>query len=102
MTSWPTCFNCNDTNLMDWHQQAATLGWKLQPFIGGHFRSSTSTELFEAVNPATESPLFQAAIGSAVDVDDAVRIARQSFEDGRWSELPPGRRVEALSKLADL
>ena len=34
--------------------------------------------------------------------DEAVRVARQRFDNGCWSELPPVIRIDVLLKLADL
>lgn len=87
---------------MNWRESAAALRWNIQPFIAGRYRASRSTGLFENINPATESILCQAPIGSAADIDQAVRAARQRFNDGSWSELPPVQRAAILMKLADL
>jgi acyl-CoA reductase-like NAD-dependent aldehyde dehydrogenase len=87
---------------MNWKDSATSLRWNIQPFIGGRYRRSTSTESFENINPATETPLCLVAIGSPADIDDAVRVARERFEDSCWSDLPPMRRAEILLKLADL
>ena len=87
---------------MNWKQSAAAVRWNIQPFIDGRYRPSRSTELFDNINPATETVLCQVPIGSAADVDEAVRVARQRFNDGCWHELPAVRRGEILIKLADL
>jgi acyl-CoA reductase-like NAD-dependent aldehyde dehydrogenase len=87
---------------MNWKQLAAGVRWNIQPFINGRYRPSSSTERFDNINPATETTLCQVPAGSAEDVDEAVRVARQRFEDGSWSRLPAARRTEVLVKLADL
>jgi acyl-CoA reductase-like NAD-dependent aldehyde dehydrogenase len=87
---------------MNWNELASDIYWNVRPFIDGRYRTSTSTELFDNVNPATEKLLCEIPVGSAADVDEAVRVARQRFNDGCWSQLPPLRRVEVLLKLADL
>lgn len=46
--------------------------------------------------------LCRSPVGTLEDVDRAVRVARKRFNDGCWSDLPPARRAEVLSKLADL
>ena len=88
--------------MSNWKQAAAAVRWNIQPFISGRYRPSSSTERFDNINPATETALCQVSAGSAADIDEAVHVARQSFEDGRWSELPPVKRAEILNKLADL
>jgi acyl-CoA reductase-like NAD-dependent aldehyde dehydrogenase len=87
---------------MNWKQLAAGVSWKIEPFINGRYRRSTSTELFDNINPATETILCRVPVGNAADIDEAVRIARQRFDDGCWSELPPIHRAEILRRLADL
>lgn len=87
---------------MSWKEAAAAVHWNIQPFIDGRYRSSTATECFDNVNPANETVLCQAAVGSAAEVDAAVSVARRRFEEGCWSGLPPIRRAEVLIRLADL
>jgi acyl-CoA reductase-like NAD-dependent aldehyde dehydrogenase len=88
--------------LMAWHEAARAVSWNVQPFIDGRYRPSTSTETVDNINPATESILCRIPVGSAADIDEAVRSARRSFNNGSWSRLPPTRRAEILLKLADL
>jgi len=87
---------------MSWTESAAAVRWNIQPFIDGRYRPSSATERFDNINPATETTLCQVSAGNAADVDEAVRVARKRFNDGCWSQLPPGRRTEILVKLADL
>jgi len=85
-----------------WAARANAVRWDVRPFIDGRYRTSASSEAFEDVNPATEEPLCDVAVGAAADVDTAVSVARRRFEDGCWSALPPARRGAILTKLADL
>src|SRR5687767_3041753 len=87
---------------MNWKEAAAAVRWNIQPFINGRYRPSDSKERIDNINPATETVLCQIPAGDAADVDEAVHVARRSFEDGRWSQLPPGKRADILNKLADL
>jgi len=87
---------------MNWKDSAATVSWNIQSFINGRYCVSSSPESFDNINPATETPLCRVPTGGAADIDKAVRVARQRFNDGCWSELPPVRRAEILMKLADL
>jgi acyl-CoA reductase-like NAD-dependent aldehyde dehydrogenase len=87
---------------MNWRESAAAVRWNIRPFIDGHYRSSHASGLFENINPATETSLCSVCVGNAADVDEAVRVARQRFSSGCWSELSPGRRGETLIRLADL
>jgi acyl-CoA reductase-like NAD-dependent aldehyde dehydrogenase len=85
-----------------WKQSATAIGWNIQPFINGRYRPSGSTEFFDNINPASEATLCRVPIGNTADIDEAVRVARQRFTEGCWSELPPARRGDILLKLADL
>jgi acyl-CoA reductase-like NAD-dependent aldehyde dehydrogenase len=85
-----------------WRSMAPSVRWNIQPFIDGRYQPSTSVDLWDDVNPATEEPLCRFPVGSAADVDEAVRVARRRFEDGCWSDMPPVRRAAILYRLADL
>lgn len=73
-----------------------------QQFIDGDFRAPSGDGLIDIHDPATGALLSQASAGEAADIDAAVKAARQAFDDGRWSGLPPARRQDMLLKLADL
>lgn len=85
-----------------WKEKAATVQWKVQPFIDGRYRESAATVFVEDVNPAVETTLCRFPAGDAADIDEAVRVARARYDDGSWCEQPPARRAEVLFKLADL
>lgn len=101
-TSRPTSIVEPTFKEMSWKSSAAAVRWRIQPFIAGRYRASVATQVFDNVNPATESTLCQVPIGSAADIDEAVRVARERFDDGCWSDLSPVQRAEVLLKLADL
>jgi acyl-CoA reductase-like NAD-dependent aldehyde dehydrogenase len=86
----------------NWSTRAAAVRWNLRPFVDGEYGRSTASETFDDVNPASETTLCQVSVGSAADVDEAVRVARRRFEDGSWSGLPPAERAEVLMRFADL
>ncbi len=85
-----------------WHEAAGSVRWNVRPFVDGGYRESASPELVDNINPATETVLCQVPAGAPADIHEAVRVARQRFEQGCWSGLPPVRRAEVLQKLADL
>jgi len=87
---------------MNWNDAARQVRWNIQPFIDGRYKPSSAQELADDLNPASETMLCRFAVGSALDVDEAVRVARQRFDEGCWSGLPPGRRAATLMRLADL
>ncbi len=81
---------------------AAGLDLPTQAFIDGSFRPAKSGKTFATTNPATGDVLAQVAACGPEDVDFAVAKARDAFEDGRWSRLPPGQRKDVLIRLAKL
>ena len=81
---------------------AAGLDFPTNAFIDGHFRPAISGKTFETLNPATGAVLAEVAACGSEDVNLAVQKARDAFEDGRWSRLPPKERKEILIKLAKL
>jgi acyl-CoA reductase-like NAD-dependent aldehyde dehydrogenase len=87
---------------VSWEKAATAVQWNIRPFVGGRYCASTSNEFFTKVNPATEAALCRIPVGNAEDVDQAVRIARERFSDGCWSDALPAARAEVLVKLADL
>ncbi len=87
---------------MNWKKAAQEVEWAIKPFIDGAYRDSTSTNIFDNINPATDEVLCQIAEGSAEDIDQAVKVARQRFDEGSWSGLTPGARKAILMRFADL
>jgi gamma-glutamyl-gamma-aminobutyraldehyde dehydrogenase len=80
---------------------AAAQSLRTQAFIDGAFRDAHSGETFETLNPATGQPITRVAAGDATDIDDAVRAARASFDDGRWARMAPVDRKKVLLRFAD-
>lgn len=75
---------------------------QLKHFIGGTWSEPASGEYFESTNPATRQALYQAARGTAEDIERAVAAARTAFEDPRWRDLSQTRRGHLLRRLGDL
>jgi acyl-CoA reductase-like NAD-dependent aldehyde dehydrogenase len=73
-----------------------------QLLIGGKWVPSKSGKTFETINPANEEILALAAEGDKVDVDEAVKVARKAYEEGKWSKIGPHQRARYLLKIADL
>ncbi|MGC9448229.1 aldehyde dehydrogenase [Cereibacter johrii] len=86
----------------DYKAIAAGLSLPTGAFIDGRFRPAQSGATFETRNPATGQLLAEVAACGPADVDLAVQKARDAFEDGRWSRLPPRARKEVLIRLAKL
>ena len=70
----------------------------LPSYIGGAWTlPATSTQVFEAINPATEEVCARVALCGADDVDKAMAAARTAF-DG-YSTLPLEARLALVEKL---
>src|SRR3954470_14852349 len=50
-------------------------------FIGGEWVSPLGGGIVDVINPATEEPIAQAALGGPMDIDRAVRAAHGAFAD---------------------
>jgi acyl-CoA reductase-like NAD-dependent aldehyde dehydrogenase len=70
--------------------------------IGGKWVPAKSGKTFETINPANEEILALAAEGDKADVDEAVKVARKAYEEGKWSKIGPHERSRYLLKIADL
>ncbi len=68
-------------------------------YINGEWRSAASS--LPVTDPATGQAFGSIGQGSVQDIDDAVKSARAAYQ-GPWRKLSPGKRREALLKLAAL
>src|SRR5262245_25276656 len=73
-----------------------------QLLIGGKWVPAKSGKTFETINPANEEVLALAAEGDKADVDEAVKVARKAYEEGKWSKIGPHQRARYLLTIADL
>jgi aldehyde dehydrogenase (NAD+) len=68
-------------------------------YIGGKFVPSASGRTFDTINPATEKKLASVAEAGAVDVDKAVKAAREAYRK-TWSKMKPAERGKYIFRLA--
>ena len=87
---------------MNWTKAAKKVTWAIRPFIDGAYLHSTSNNTFENINPATDEVLCEIAEGSFEDINQAVKVARDRFEEGCWSGLTPSARKAVLLRFAEL
>ena len=71
-------------------------------FIAGSGRPGTAKVTTKNINPSTGETIVSWYAASEKDVDEAVRAADSSFEDGRWRSLPPSQKARMLQRFADL
>jgi len=69
-----------------------------QHFIAGEWSPPRSGRYFPTVEPATETPLSEVALGDEHDVDRAVAAARAALP--AWSALPGEHRARYLYRIA--
>ncbi|PRY08546.1 aldehyde dehydrogenase family protein [Paraburkholderia sp. BL25I1N1] len=69
-------------------------------YIDGRWIAPAKPTFMPVINPATEEPVAEIALGSSEDVDRAVSAARAAF-DG-WSSSPVATRVAILGRMHDL
>jgi phenylacetaldehyde dehydrogenase len=70
-------------------------------FINNEWVNSTHGATVVVEDPSTGGEIARIVDASDADVDRAVTAARAAFDDGRWSNLPPGKRERIINKLAD-
>jgi aldehyde dehydrogenase (NAD+) len=70
-----------------------------QLYINGQWINSTGRQLFHVINPATEQPCASVIMGTAEDVDTAVKAARMAFKS--WKNTTAEYRSNLIEKLAD-
>jgi acyl-CoA reductase-like NAD-dependent aldehyde dehydrogenase len=70
--------------------------------IDGEVVASIDGQTMPVIDPATGDEVGVAALGSAADVDRAVRSARAAFDDGRWRYLAPLEKERRLRRMSTL
>ena len=71
-----------------------------QFYINGEWVDPLSEDLLDVINPATEEPIGQVALGNADDVDRAVAAAVAAFD--AYSQTTREERVELLQRIIDV
>jgi len=70
--------------------------------INGKWVNAASGKTFPTYNPATGEVLAQVAEGDREDIEQAVRAARNAFDNGPWRRMTASERGRLIWKLADL
>ena len=69
----------------------------LKFYIDGKWVEPTDLKTLDVENPATEQVAGKIAMGSAADVDKAVKAARKAFAS--WSQTTREERLEVLGRI---
>jgi malonate-semialdehyde dehydrogenase (acetylating)/methylmalonate-semialdehyde dehydrogenase len=72
----------------------------VQNYIGGRWVDSDATEYRDVRNPATDQVIARVPMGTAGDVDAAVKAAAKAYET--WRTTPAVQRVKPLFKLKEI
>lgn len=87
--------------MADIHEHSVDGGRGATLLIDGEWTATASQETLPSLNPATGETIGYVTVGSAQDVDAAVRAARTAFEDRRWRDMPYPQRARILHDIAD-
>jgi acyl-CoA reductase-like NAD-dependent aldehyde dehydrogenase len=71
-------------------------------YIAGQPVPPADGEYFASINPTTGTAWYEAARGTASDVDKAIASARAAFESPSWRDLSQTARGRLLRRLGDL
>ncbi len=69
-------------------------------FINGKWVPSSSGETFDVINPANGTVVAKVAKGTKEDVNQAVNVAHDAFENDEWREMSPNERAKILTEIA--
>ena len=78
------------------------LNYPAELFINGKYNKSISEKTFDNISPIDGNIINKVFFSQQEDVDLAVSNAREAFNKGYWSNLPPGQRKKILLKFATL
>jgi aminomuconate-semialdehyde/2-hydroxymuconate-6-semialdehyde dehydrogenase len=70
--------------------------------IDGEEVESLDGSRMQSIDPYTQAPWADVALGGAADAERAVTAARKAFDEGPWPRMGFAERQAALHRLADL
>ena len=91
-----------DKTLNDWQSAANSIQIDGRAFINGQRVHAQSGETRTTFNPANGQALAEVANCGTADADEAVKIARATFESGEWSGMSAADRKMVLVRWAEL
>jgi aldehyde dehydrogenase (NAD+) len=71
-------------------------------YIEGEWATPRDGRLVDVINPLTEEPIAQAALGGPADIDRAVRAARAAFDAGPWASSTVQERAAIMTRAGEL
>jgi len=91
-----------DRTQQDWRSLGDNLVIEGRAFVNGQYCNALSGETRPTTSPADGSTLTDIAVCGPEDADEAVRLARRTFESGIWSDMAPADRKMVLVRWAEL
>ncbi len=88
--------------VQSWPALAETLTIETRAFIDGHYCEAREKRTIPVINPANRQLLAEVSACDLSDVNTAVKIARERFEQDIWSGLTARQRKEILLHWATL
>lgn len=70
-------------------------------YIGGEWVVPTTDQRFEIVHPATGEVALSVPEAREGDIDRAITVARDAFDNGPWPSMAPAERCACLLRWAD-
>jgi len=71
-------------------------------FIGGEWVEPATSNIIDVISPHSEEPVGRVPEGSDADIDRAVAVARDAFDNGPWPRMTPVERLEILQRFAGI
>ncbi len=91
-----------EKTLTNWQAAAAEIQIDGRAFLNGQRSDSLSGETRPTLNPANGKKVAEVAYCDANDADQAVKIARETFDSGVWAGMSPADRKMVLVRWAEV
>jgi 4-guanidinobutyraldehyde dehydrogenase/NAD-dependent aldehyde dehydrogenase len=91
-----------DKTKQDWRTLAADIDMDGRAFINGQYRHALAGDTRATMNPADGQKLVDVANCGIEDADEAVKLARATFESGVWAAMAPADRKMVLVRWSEL
>jgi betaine-aldehyde dehydrogenase len=75
---------------------------ELKHYINGQWVESSNPNKLDIINPATQKVIARAPSATKEETEEAIKIAKRTFESGIWSDQSPQERAAVLLQIADL
>jgi betaine-aldehyde dehydrogenase len=75
---------------------------ELKHYINGQWVDSSNPIKLDIINPATQKVIARAPSATKEETEEAIKIARRTFESGIWSDQSQQERAAVLLQIADL